>query len=379
VEKEKRRDEAIEMGRFIRLDLNESPFDIPEAVKRSIVSRILNVPFNRYYLPPREAEREPGGMGGWGIDALCERLGEMNGVSPDCILLGNGSDEIILLLAIWVARACGQDGAPGRVVVPVPTFGQYSSAAEAAGARLLEVPSMDDFRFDSEALCRAARDEAPTIVFLCRPNNPTGSSCDLEVVRRLLDTGAMVVVDEAYYEFSKTTVANWLAREQRLFVLRTMSKAWGLAGLRLGYLMGESRFIKELRRIKPVFNIDVVTQAVALQVLSRPELMERAVERIVCEREWLEQRLGEIPGVCILPSETNFILFHTPYPAARVWDGLRSRGVIVRRFESPRLSHHLRVTLGTRRENQAFVDAMHGVIRELGGGDAPRLEVGKGG
>lgn len=329
-----------------RLDMNENPFDLPVEVKRSILEKAVSLPFNRYYA-------EMGGPAGAGADRLAERIASMNGVEPGMVTLGNGSDELIMLNATVADPR-------GRIIVSTPTFGMYSRAARASGRLLVEVPMNERFEPDLSRLLEEARGPG-SLVFVCRPNNPTGNLCDIEVVESLLrETGATIVVDEAYYEFCGDTVAHLLGHFPRLVVMRTMSKAWGLAGLRLGYMLASSEYTARVQEAKMPFNVNVLTQMIALEVLNRSDLVERSVAAIREERAWLARALDGIEGVTVFPSVTNFLLVRPRVDARELRASLRELGVYVRLVDDP--PGYIRVAVGSRRENMDAVAALRRLV-----------------
>ncbi|MGE5486064.1 MAG: histidinol-phosphate transaminase [Ignavibacteriales bacterium] len=331
----------------IRLDMNENPFEMPQDMKRSILEKAMSLPFNRYYA-------EIGGPAGAGVDRLLEKIADMNGVSPGMVTLGNGSDELIMINSSVAV------GSRGAIIVSTPTFGMYSLAARVYGRPVVEVPMSPRFEPDLPRLLEEAK--APgCLVFVCRPNNPTGNLCDIRVVETLLcETGAVVIVDEAYYEFCGETVAGMLSRYPRLAVMRTMSKAWGIAGLRLGYMLASPEYTERVRAAKIPFNINILTQMIALEVLDRRDLVERTVTALREERSWLERALGGIRGITVFPSVTNFLLIRTPLDARRLHAALRERQIYVRLVNG--LPDCIRVAVGTRNENEGFVGALERLV-----------------
>ncbi|NPV70980.1 MAG: histidinol-phosphate aminotransferase family protein [Firmicutes bacterium] len=330
-----------------RLDLNENPRDLPAGLKRSILRKAMSLPFNRYY-------SEPGGPSGKGIEDLQAVIAGINGVRPDMVTLGNGSDELVMLNVLAAA------GPRGRVVTWTPTFGVYAMAARAVGSALVEVPL--DSRFEPDAARMAAAADGPDcLVFICRPNSPTGNICDARSVEYVLDhTAATVVVDEAYHEFCGETVLPLMRKYPRLCVMRTLSKAFGLAGLRLGYMLASPECTARVRSLKMPFNINVFTQMAAIEVLKRRETVTRAARRIARERARLEERLSEIPGLTVFPSVTNFVLVRVPLDSGEAHRALREKGVYVRHLEN--MPGYLRIAAGSRAENNRLVQALNALL-----------------
>lgn len=334
----------------VRLDMNESPFDLPEEIKRTLVDKLMSVPFNRY--PP---SFDPGEA----PDRLIQKISEVNGVDPAMIVPGNGSDELILVSMLAFTRP------GGRVIVSPPTFTMYSRTARVLERSVVRVPLTAQYEPDIEGLVEAAR-EPGSIVFICRPNNPTGNLCSLDVLSALLsDTEATVVVDEAYHEFSGETVVSMVRRHSRLCVLRTMSKAYGLASLRLGYMIAPPELCLLAHRSRQPFNVNALSKAVAEEILNRPDLARTAISAIISERSWLARELADIPGVTVYPSVTNFLFIRVPCEAGAVYHDLRNEGVWVRQFDD--LPENLRITVGTRAANEKAVRALRIALGRLRG------------
>ena len=339
-------------GIRVRLDSNESPFDLPARLKESVLDQLRAIPFNRY--PQRLAAALKG--------TISSRLG----VSETQITMGNGLDEVIYIIL--------QTFGPGKkVVIQRPSFTTYGFAALAAGADLRAVPLGPRLELGvagiiEEANARAgAPADGPCIVILCNPHNPTGGRMAEDEIQAVLQaTAALVVVDEAYVEFAGGSVLRLLEQYDRLIVLRTLSKAFGLAGVRVGYSVSSSEIAAELAKVRQPFNLDSLALSIAQTALQDGAYCREAVARIVQERERLASRLARIPGVTCLPSCTNFILFRTDQPeAATVRDALRRQGVSVRIFPGePMLRGYLRVSCGTVEEDNAFLAALQNALAD---------------
>lgn len=339
---------------MIRLDLNENPFDLPPDLKEQVLAALRRVEFNRYHSQVRPE--------------LLTTLARRSGVTPDMVVLGNGGDEVIAL-AIAAVAAPG-----GRVILPVPTFSGYPALAAAAGVEVREVAS-PGFCFDAAGLAAAlAAGPAPTtagrggtLLFLCRPNNPTGYVCPEELVHELLAvrSDAVVAVDEAYFEFSGLTVAGLLGRYPNLLIIRTLSKAFCLAGIRVGYALAAPGLAARLERVRPAFNLSVAAHAIALEVLRHAPRFEALVRELIGWREELHTGLAALPGVRVYPAPTNFLLLHVGPEAPAVHQRLWVRGVRVRHYGGI-LDEYLRVSVGTPAENQAVLRALRGELSKGG-------------
>ncbi|MHB8347857.1 MAG: histidinol-phosphate transaminase [Acidiferrobacterales bacterium] len=326
---------------LVKLDAMENPYVWPEPLKRQWLERLHDVAINRYPDPSSRALR----------DRLRESLGLPARLE---LLLGNGSDELIQLILMGVAR-------PGAcVVAPVPTFVMYEMIAKFLGLEFVGVPLAEDFALDLSAMKTAICVHRPAVVFLAYPNNPTGNLFDDSAMDAILQAApGLVVVDEAYNAFALRSYMDQLGRYDNLLVLRTLSKQ-GLAGLRLGMLAGDPAWLSEFDKLRLPYNINVLTQASAEFVLSHAQILDAQTAQIRADREWLYHQLERLTGVHVWPSAANFLLFRTTRPAGRVFAELRRRGILIKNLDSAggALDECLRVTIGTSHENALFLDAL---------------------
>ncbi|MEM1218801.1 MAG: histidinol-phosphate transaminase, partial [Bacteroidota bacterium] len=289
-------------------------------------------------------------------DQLKKRIAELKGVQAEQIFLGNGSDEIIDLLL----RLFTQPGRDSIVTLP-PTYGMYQVSAQIQRVGVKEVPLNSDLQ-PNLGLLLAETKETDKILFLCTPNNPTGNLLDEETVEILLQAfPGILVIDEAYIDFSSRP--SWiekLAQYPRLVVLQTLSKAWGLAGLRIGMAFADPDLVDWLGRIKPPYNISSINQELALEQLKRPEEKDQWVEQIKASRKALRQGLMTIGDVQeIYPSEANFLLVRLERPE-ELYQYLVEQGIIVRnRSQLIRCQGGLRLTIGTNKENNRLLEAIY--------------------
>lgn len=331
----------------VKINQNENPYDLEERVKRRVLEAALARPWSRYPdFDPRQ---------------LVERLARFSGWRPDGILVGNGSNEMIeALLLVTVG--------PGtRVVVPEPTFTLYALLARILGGETIRVGLGPDLDYQIEEIGRVRRELAAPLTIVCSPNNPTGGALSVEEVERLCeDSDGLVVVDEAYHEFSGRTVVPLLGRHPNLVVLRTFSKAMALAGLRVGYLLAAPELVREINKARLPYNVNFFSQLAAHAALEEWEQLKTNVERIVAAREGLFHGLYRVPGVRPYPSHANFILFELSEAEPRaVFESVCKRGVLVRDVTSyPRLSRCLRVSVGSEPENEAFLTALRHALEE---------------
>ncbi len=327
---------------LIKLDAMENPYVWPERVKREWLDTLQRVALNRYPDPEAHRLREQ----------LRTALAIPNAME---LLLGNGSDELIQIILMAVAK-------PDAVALaPTPTFVMYEMIAAFTGMKFTGVPLAPDFSLDMPAMLKAIEADQPAVIFLSYPNNPTANLFAREdIVRVIQQAPGLVVLDEAYHAFAGQSFMSELGKHDNLLVMRTLSKQ-GLAGLRLGVLAGPRPWLDELNKVRLPYNIGVLTQASAEFALSRLALLDEQAGRIRMERETLFQALTVQKGVHPWPSRTNFILFRVEKnDADRVFEGLRQRGVLIKNMNSTdgRLKDCLRVTVGTSEENAAFLKAL---------------------
>lgn len=331
---------------MVKLDAMENPYPWPQDLQAALQERLAAVAINRY--------PDPAGT------ALKERLRAAMGIADaQALLLGNGSDELIQMLAMAVTQ-------PGRVVMaPEPSFVMYRLIADFVGLGYQGVPLLTDFQLDVDSMLGFIEAEQPALLFLAYPNNPTGNAWYREDIECLLEAcNGLVVVDEAYAPFAADSFVGDLGRFDNLLVLRTVSKM-GLAGLRLGYLVGPPAIIDELNKLRLPYNINSLTQAAAELALDNKPLFDAQAAAIRQERERLWQALQTLPGITPFPSQANFILFRTPAGTGRqVFAGLREAGILIKDLsgQAGPLADCLRVTVGTPAENSQFLEALQTVL-----------------
>jgi histidinol-phosphate aminotransferase len=334
-------------GGLIKLDAMENPYSFPAAMRDEWLRVMQNVGINRYPDP--------------GARALKQRLREALNIPPDMsVLLGNGSDELIQMIAMALAQ-------PGRVVLaPVPTFVMYDMIATFTGMRFVGVPLAPDFTLDLPAMLAAIRTHRPAVIFLAYPNNPTGNLFDAAAMEQVIAaTDGLVVVDEAYHAFAGESFMDRLGRYDNLVVMRTLSKQ-GLAGLRLGILAGDAAWLDEFDKVRLPYNINSLTQASAGFALEHVAELDRQAARIRADREELAQALAGLPGIRVWPSRANFILFRiTAGDASAVFRRLLAAGVLIKNLDpgGGALRGCLRVTVGAPHENAAFLAALGAIMQ----------------
>jgi len=326
----------------IKLDANENPYPLPLRLKSKLFAAMRSVDLNLY--------PEPGSA------SLRRAYAKHFGVEEDMILIGNGSDEAIAILCTAMAR-------PGAaVLIPVPTFAMYRITPLNNGYRILEVPLDDHGDLDLEAMERLLKTEKPAITFLSYPNNPTGSCFSAERVERLIRVSpGVVVVDEAYYHFSGKTFLPKLKQYERLVVLRTLSKI-GLAAMRIGFLIGAPDLLRELNKVRLPYNLNAFSQVAAAFYLEQEPAFLKQSARIRRERERLMRSLCSIPGVRPRPTDANFIFFSCFSREDDVYNSLLRAGILVKKFGRPGAASGIRVTVGTRKENEEFLKVVRSIL-----------------
>ena len=283
-----------------------------------------------------------------------ERLGKVVGLPPGMqLMLGNGSDELIHLIIL----ACAKPGT--TVLAPAPSFVMYEISARFDHCNYVGVPLKENFALDAEGMLKAIAEHQPAVVFIAYPNNPTGNLFDRTAIERILRTApGIVVIDEAYLPFAQDTWMPLLKRTPNLLVLRTLSKL-GLAGIRLGYLAADGDWIEQFEKLRPPYNVNVLTLAAADLMLENMSILDAQAGALRSERGKLLSQLQATPGVRAFDSAANFILFRVANADA-VFAALKQRGVLIKNVASshPLLAGCLRVTVGTVSENEMFLKAL---------------------
>lgn len=326
----------------IKLDQNENPFDLPIELKEQVLNLARTQPWSRY--PPSIPRR------------LIARLAQIEEWPENGIVVGNGSNQLILALL----TVLNQPGQP--IVMPAPIFPIFPRSVELLGGVVIEVllDRENDFAIDPALIHVAIEKHNPRGLIICSPNNPTGGVLALEQIENIVrSTSALVVVDEAYWQFNGMTVLPLLKRYSNMLVLRTFSKAWGLAGLRVGYFIGAPDVIQGIARAVPPFSIDFFAEAAALSALDYSTWVEERVTYLVRERERVFAEMQKISGIKPYSSRTNFILFSVlNRKVGNVLEELTREGILVRdiRVQHPVLADCLRVSIGLREENDVFLE-----------------------
>ena len=330
---------GVSVDRIIKLDGNENPYGCSPKVKKAL----LEYPF--YHIYPDSEQRD-----------LRQALQSYVGVPVESIIAGSGSDELIdFIMRLFID--------PGdRVINCVPTFGMYQFSTDAWGGQITTVRRNTNFAVDIAAVKKAA-DRKTKVIFIASPNNPTGNVTPQEDILQILDLPLVVVLDEAYYEFSRKTLVPLVRDHDNLIVLRTFSKWAGLAGLRVGYGVFPDKIAHHLMRIKPPYNVNAAAQVAAIESLKDLDYLQNTVEAIVAERQRLFDKLAGFQKLKPWPSEANFILCSiVNHEAQSIYQELKMRGILIRYFNNPLLRDCIRVSVGKPEHTDALVAALNDIL-----------------
>ena len=331
-------------GDMIKLDAMENPYALPEEVLIGLDERLKQAALNRYPDPnaTKLKQRIIGSM------SIPKELG---------LILGNGSDELILMLLMALSG-----GSAGKPVLSVsPSFVMYKISSISIGMPYIDVPLADDFSLDMNSMLAAIKEHDPALIFLAHPNNPTGNRFAKEDIEKIIEaSNGLVVIDEAYQPFSDFSFVSEIEKYPNAVLISTVSKM-GLAGLRLGVLIGHSEWVNELEKVRLPYNINILTQVAAEYALEHKALFDEQTNAICQDRELVFQELTNIHGIDPYPSQANFILFKLENgDADQVFQSLKDQGVLIKNLNpgGGLLANCLRVTIGSTEENKAFIKAL---------------------
>ena len=334
---------------LVKLDVMESPYGLPDALAKEVGEIVSKLALNRYPVPTAHKLRT--------------LIREVMQVPAGCdVLLGNGSDECIQYITATIAR----EGAV--VMAPAPSFAMFAMHALFFRLRFVGVPLREDFTLDTEAFLAAMAKERPALVWIAFPNNPTGNAFPVTDIERIIAAApGLVVLDEAYQPFAGATFMPRLAQFANLVVMRTVSKI-GMAGLRLGYVCGKPEWIESFNKARSPFNINVVTEAVAIKLLQNKKVLDAQAAKVLAERERVWPELQRVAGLSVFPSAANFFLARVAGPkgaGTRAYESLKAQGVLVKDFSGghPLMENCLRLTIGTPEENRILVAALREALK----------------
>jgi histidinol-phosphate aminotransferase len=340
----------------IKLNQNENPFDFPEDLKEETFRRFRERQWSRYpdFIP----------------DALRYRLADFVGWPKDGILVGNGSNELLqaALMILVNSRT--------RIAIPSPTFTVYRLIAKILGAQIVDIPLNPDMSYNVAALISKSQESGAGVLVVNNPNNPTGSAITEDEIKQILDQfQGFVLLDEAYYEFCGHTGFRLLAKYPRLIITRTFSKAMGMAGLRLGYLLADPKLTEQISKAKLPYNVNQFSLTAAEVALENIDRFRPAIDLMLSEKVRLDKELREIPGIKVYPSQSNFFLLDVPVAPRVLFDDLYAQGILVRDVSSyPMLSKCLRISVGTPKENDRLLSALRAGLEARTGSDAERTQ-----
>lgn len=337
---------ADEKRPSVMLDANESPYSLPINIIDDIKNKIPYEKLNRY--PDPRAYK------------LCSKIANYvgYGICSDMIIVGDGSDELInIIISSYVGKG-------RKVLIPTPTFSVYNIYSKINEGYVIPFNRNKDFNVDIDEMIDCINREKPELVFLCNPNNPTGTLTDRENIIKLLEScNSMVVIDEAYFEFCNITCVDLVKKYENLIVLRTFSKAWGMAGIRLGYLISNKGVIDELLKVKSPYNVNSITQEIGIAILDYAEYMNKNTSSILKERDYIIKNLESIDKIKVYETYANFIFLKVP-DADLLCKALRESGIGIRNFNNCQgISNCVRVGVGLRYENDQLIEK----IKELVG------------
>ncbi len=325
-------------AKVIKLNTNENPYPpSPAALK---VLRELEGELLRRYPDP---------MAG----AFRQAASEVLGVPPDWILVGNGSDDLLTM----IIRACSEPGR--RVVYPMPTYVLYRTLTQIQGAEFVEVPYHEDYSLPVEPLI----EDRGAVTFVASPNSPSGTVAPVEVLDKLASQlSGVLVIDEAYVDFAESDALELVNKYDNVIILRTLSKGYSLAGLRLGFGVANPVLLEGLIKVKDSYNVDAIACAVGAAAIADQTHKNTNAQKIKASRIQMAEALKQF-GFYVLPSEANFLLVQSPSGNAQyLYQKLKERGILVRYFNQPRLTDKLRITVGTPEQNETLIEVLGEVL-----------------
>ena len=336
---------------MVKLDAMENPHRLPAALQAHLGQRLGALAFNRY----------PDGR----VNDLRQALaGYAQMPEGFDIMLGNGSDELISLLALVcdVPPSAASDHKPASILSPLPGFVMYAISAQLQGLQFVGVPLTTDFELDEAAMLAAIAEHKPAITYLAYPNNPTANLWDDAVIENIVNAvgqqGGLVVMDEAYQPFASKSYINRISQHSHVLLMRTLSK-FGLAGVRLGYMMGPKALIAEIDKVRPPYNISVLNCECALFALENKDVFKAQAVDLIAQRAMLLDALGKMPGIKCWKSDANMILVRVA-DSTKTFEGMKAQGVLVKNVSKMHalLANCLRLTVGTADENLLMLAAL---------------------
>jgi len=334
----------------VKLNANENPYGLPEEIIEEILKKAKNLEYSRY--PNANSVK------------LSEIVSSFWGLNKDNIVIGNGSDELI----DYLIKAFSEKGR--RVITTAPSFAMYKIYSIINGSNFVQIPlGQNNFSLNEDKVLEEAKKENSSIVFIAYPNAPTGNYfAEDKIIKIIKESGCLVVVDEAYYEFGEKTFVPLISRYDNLVILRTFSKAYSLASLRVGYLLSNSEIINEIRKVKGPFNVNSFSQLAAQVVFENKEILKDSIKKIIEEREKLVNRINELPSFKAHPSQTNFVLVEagSKENSDLVYNNLLKKGILVQTISDQAFStsrYFIRITVGNKEENDILIKGLENVSK----------------
>jgi len=334
----------------VKLNANENPYGLPEEIIEEILRKAKNLEYSRY--PNANSVK------------LSEIVSSFWSLTRDNIVIGNGSDELI----DYLIKAFSEKGR--RIITTAPSFAMYKIYSIINGSNFVQIPlSQSNFSLNEDKVLEEAKKEDSSIVFIAYPNAPTGNYfAEDKIIKIIEESGCLVVVDEAYYEFGEKTFVPLISQYDNLVILRTFSKAYSLASLRVGYLLSNPEIINEVRKVKSPFNVNTFSQLAAQAVFENKEILKDSIEKIIKERERLINRINELPSFKAHPSRTNFVLVEvgSKENTDLVYNNLLKQGILVQTVSDPAFStsrYFLRITVGNKEENDILIKGLENVSK----------------
>lgn len=329
----------------VKLNANENPYGLPEEIIEEILSKTKNLEYSRY--PNANSVK------------LSETVSSFWGLNRDNIVIGNGSDELI----DYLIKAFSEKGR--RIITTAPSFAMYKIYSIINGSIFVQIPlGQNNFSLNEDKILEEAKKEDSSIVFIAYPNAPTGNYfAEDKIIKIIEESGCLVVVDEAYYEFGEKTFIPLISQYDNLVILRTFSKAYSLASLRVGYLLSNPEIINEIRKVKSPFNVNTFSQLAAQVVFENKEILKDGIKKIIEERKKLINRINELSPFKAHPSQTNFVLVEvgSKENSDLVYNNLLKQGILVQTISDPAFStsrYFLRITVGNEEENDILIKGL---------------------
>jgi histidinol-phosphate aminotransferase len=333
---------ALKEVASVKLDANENPFNLLDEFKDEFLRRIEDLNMNRY----PEIDNE----------CLADKIAEYAGVKKENVICGNGSDEIIqIILNSFVDK-------DEYVITSTPTFSMYKIFTQIAGGITIEVPTDEDFNIKEDEIINIANEKNAKVIFICNPNNPTGTIIKRDVILKILNqTNSIVVVDEAYYEFLDESVIDEVNNNSRLIVLRTLSKAFALAGARVGYGVASTETMNILSRVRSPYNISSLSQILGIMFLENIDRVKEKIEEIKNERSYVIEEINKLNNIKVYPTGSNFVFIKSD-KAGFILKACAEEKMALRGFSDSYTSNCIRITVGKREENDKLINLIKRVV-----------------